>query len=128
MTVFSFSKGSSTVFSLPPFSLGGEGRGDLQVVTKVVPLCKNGKKMEECSYIIHNICVLLSLLATNLLAQEIKKKMQILNLRRTEHLCWGVWFPAHSNITCTGKGVKISQPISVSELTGVMILLADWRC
>ena len=80
MTVFSFSKGSSTVFSLPPFSLGGEGRGDLQVVTKVVPLCKNGKKMEECSYIIHNICVLLSLLATNLLAQEIKKKCKYLIL------------------------------------------------
>ena len=27
----------------------------------------------------------------------------------TGRLCRGVWFPAHSNITCTGKGAKIES-------------------
>ena len=36
--------------------------------------------------------------------------------------------PAYSNVTCTGKGVKIYQPISGPELTVMMILLVDWRC
>ena len=29
----------------------------------------------------------------------------------------GGWFPAHRITTCTGKGVKICQPISGPELT-----------
>ena len=28
----------------------------------------------------------------------------------------GVWFPAHSNVTCTGKGVKI---LSTNQLTRI---------
>ena len=41
----------------------------------------------------------------------------------------GVWFLTYSIVTCTGKGVKIfHQSINGSELTVMMILLADWRC
>ena len=31
-------------------------------------------------------------------------------------LCQGAWFPAHSNVTCTGKGVKLD---SANQRTGI---------
>ena len=47
---------------------------------------------------------------------SMKDKSKILKCRllqflfgtlKTGLLCQGVWFPAYSNATCTGKGVKI---------------------
>ena len=33
----------------------------------------------------------------------------------------GVWFPAHSNVTCTGKGVEIDPTNRLTRITIITI-------